>query len=86
MVAATSTGVFLASAYSAGGNLFGGGGVLGTACGIFLGDHFGNFSWVMVLVTMLVGLVLAADELMGRLPRLGGRAGGHIRLSGSLPS
>ena len=34
---------------------------------------FSNRIYITLLVTMLVGLVLAADELMGSLPRLGRR-------------
>jgi S-DNA-T family DNA segregation ATPase FtsK/SpoIIIE len=45
--------------------------VLGAGCGIFLDRHFGDFSWIIILISMLVGLVLAADELVVRLPRFG---------------
>ena len=77
LIAGTSTGVYLVQAYSVHGHLLGGGGVLGTACGIFLRDHFGGFSWMIVLVTTLVGLILAADELVLRLPHLGRRLWGR---------
>jgi len=70
LVAATSTAVFLAAPYAPGSLLIGGGGVLGAGCGFFLQAHFGAFSWCIVLVSLLVGLVLTADELVGRMPHL----------------
>ncbi|NLF32297.1 MAG: DNA translocase FtsK [Planctomycetes bacterium] len=73
LVAATSAAVFLVSPYAPGNHLVGGGGVLGAACGFFLQAHFGAFSWCIVLVSLLVGLVLTADELVLRMPHLTGR-------------
>ncbi|MFW6153915.1 MAG: DNA translocase FtsK 4TM domain-containing protein [Planctomycetota bacterium] len=70
LVAATSTAVFLAGPYAPGHHLIGGAGVLGAGCGFFLRAHFGAFSWCIVLVSLLVGLVLAADELVLRMPHL----------------
>ena len=77
LMASTSTAVWLISPYTPGDDLFGNGGVLGAACGIFILQHFGQFSWLMVLITALVGLVLAADSVVMQVPRVGKRLWGQ---------
>ncbi len=77
LIAATSTAVFLVNPYSASGDLLGGGGILGAGCGAFLAAHFGKFSWCIIVVSMLIGLVLAADELVLRMPHWGRRLWGR---------
>ncbi len=71
LVASCSAAVYLVRVYTPGDNLLGKGGVLGSFCGMFLSKHFGNFSWVIIPLTGLVGLVLAADELVVQIPRAG---------------
>jgi len=79
LIAATSTAVYLTAAYTDGGHLVGGGGLLGAGGGIFLQNHFGGFSWCIVVVAMCIGLVLAADELVLRMPHYTRRLWGQRR-------
>ena len=51
------------------------GGVMGIASSMYLQDHFNRVGTSLILFTaMLVGLILAADDLMLRMPRLIGQA------------
>ncbi len=71
LIASTSTLVWLIAPHPNPGTLFGGAGYVGTGCGLILQRHFGDFSWMIVLVAWFVGLILAADELVVRLPGVG---------------
>ena len=71
LIASTSTAVWLLSPHPRPGTLLGGAGWLGTGCGIILHRHFGDFSWMIDLVSFVVGMILAADELVVRLPSVG---------------
>jgi S-DNA-T family DNA segregation ATPase FtsK/SpoIIIE len=71
LIASTSTAVWLLSPHPKAGMLLGGAGWLGTGCGIILQRHFGDFSWMIALVSFVVGMILTADELVMRLPSFG---------------
>jgi len=75
MVVATSTGAYLVNPVLDGDIAGGSAGVLGTAVGDLLLTRFAEVgSWLIVIVGLLIGLMLTADNLVLRLPRLGRKA------------
>src|SRR5688572_2275418 len=56
------------------------GGVIGIGLSTFLKSHFGTAgSWLILLTTMLIGLLLAADDLVLKAPGVVGAAFSEVR-------
>ncbi|HUS48007.1 MAG TPA: DNA translocase FtsK 4TM domain-containing protein [Phycisphaerae bacterium] len=72
MVTATSAASHILQPVSADGLLEGNGGIVGIAVGGFLLDHFASTgSWLVLLVTFGVAVMLTADKFVLQLPHLG---------------
>jgi len=72
LVTVTSAGSHIVQPVSEDGLLEGNGGVLGiTVGGLLLGRFSTVGSWLILLTTLAVGMMLAADNLVVRLPSLG---------------
>jgi S-DNA-T family DNA segregation ATPase FtsK/SpoIIIE len=72
LVAAASAAVYLIKPIPADGVTVGPAGVLGTAVGRFLLSRFAQAgAWVIIIISLCVGLLLAAENLVLQLPRLG---------------
>jgi len=72
LVAAASAAVYLIKPIPADGVTVGPAGVLGTAVGRFVLSRFAQAgAWVIIIISLCVGLLLAAENLVLQLPRLG---------------
>ena len=75
LVSATSTGAFLTNPDSQQDVWRTSAGILGAGAGGFLHAKFGpTSSWVIVLLTLCIGVMLTADHLVLRIPHLGKKA------------
>ncbi len=72
LMAAASAAVFLIKPLPADGAAVGPAGILGTAVGNYLLSRFAQAgAWVIVIISLCVGLLLAAENLVLQIPRLG---------------
>jgi len=72
LVVATSTGVYLRSPAVSSDLVYGSAGVVGVAAGKALLGRFGpTGAWILVGITFCIGLMLAADNLVLKLPHYG---------------
>jgi len=75
LIMTTSAAVFLADPVDPAGAsdvLNGSAGILGIAAGDFLAEKFGRVgAWLVALIALGIGLMLAADNFVMQLPRLG---------------
>jgi len=75
LITATSSAIFVAAPESGGDVLSGSAGILGIGVGQVLLSRMAPVgSWIILGVTLAVGLMLTADNLVLRIPRLGRRA------------
>ncbi|MCE5326359.1 MAG: DNA translocase FtsK 4TM domain-containing protein, partial [Planctomycetaceae bacterium] len=75
LVAATSSAAHLARPGAAGDPFHAAAGVLGMGLGSLLKAHLGSWgAWIAVVVSLCTGMMLAADNLVLRLPGLGKKA------------
>jgi len=84
LVTTTSAAVYMINPISAADLYYGSAGVLGVNVGQFLLSKFSVVgTWVIVTITLCIGLMFAADNLVLQIPRLGKKA---WRKRGRLPS
>jgi len=75
LVTTTSAAVFMMNPISAEDLYYGSAGVLGVNVGRFLLSKFSVIgAWVIVTITLCIGLMFAADNLVLQIPRLGRKA------------
>ena len=75
LVTATSSAIFVADPDSGGNVLSGSAGVLGIAVGQLLLARMANVgAWIILCISLAIGVMLTADNLVLQLPRLGLRA------------
>jgi len=78
LVIATSVAVYIHRPEQGADLVYGSAGVVGKAAGQALLARFGiTGSWILVIITFAIGLMLAADSLVLQLPRFGKRAWGQ---------
>jgi S-DNA-T family DNA segregation ATPase FtsK/SpoIIIE len=72
LVVGASAAVYMIKPVPADGAAVGPAGILGTAAGKFLQSRFAQAgAWVIVVIALCVGLLLAAENLVLQIPRLG---------------
>ncbi|MCE5277783.1 MAG: DNA translocase FtsK 4TM domain-containing protein, partial [Planctomycetaceae bacterium] len=75
LVAATSSAAHLVRPGAAGDPFHAAAGILGMGLGSLLKAHLGSWgAWIVVVVSLCTGMMLAADNLVLRLPGLGKKA------------
>ncbi|MCK4275074.1 MAG: hypothetical protein KAX78_01065, partial [Phycisphaerae bacterium] len=78
LVVATSTAVYVHRPIESADALYGSAGVVGMAGGKVLLGRFGlTGAWILVAITLCIGLMLAADNLVLQLPRFSKKVWAH---------
>ena len=84
LIAATSSAIFVVNRNSPGDPLDGSAGILGIAIGNALLSRMASMgTWIVLLISLCIGLMLTADNLVLQIPRLGRKA---WQRRGELPS